>query len=624
MFYYVFICLFITNVLSYNHFPRINFNINHLDKDNIERLERMFYLKNSRYNPMRNRIYMRYLNNETNSDNNGNNVNITSVLEDINEQFVKSYKESIEESEREEVELEDDFEQGNQTDHYDQHENQRKQGNSNGYFDEQGVFRYKGPRIIITSHQQLPNMLPSTNEQNSHEGQFQIVRSVETTFKDVGGYDKIKEELMQTSDILLNYSKYKRFNVRTPKGIIFEGPPGNGKTLLAKAYCGELNISFIPVSGSEFAEKYVGVGASRVRELFDLANENKPCIVFIDEMDALGRARGGQDNSNSEKDQTLNQLLICLDGFKESDGVFVIGATNRVDLLDSALTRPGRIDKNIYFGNPDSETRKAIIDIHSYGKPMDLSIKHDDLIETTGGFSCAQIENLLNEAMLKALRDNREIIQNTDIEYVLNRIYAGWQTKESKFSDDIIERIVIHEMGHAMVGFLSQEHSRLSKIVLNLWSPKSPGYTIFEQADEDSSIYTKDGLFTHLMVLLSGRIAEEVFYGYSVTTGARQDLEQAFSLAKNMIINYGMGEQNIYPDMSDQSKYLIDQEVNKLLMMANDHARIIILNTKNLMGDCASKLKEDKILKPEQIVEIIDKKYPDIWNSYDVKNRYTE
>ena len=155
-------------------------------------------------------------------------------------------------------------------------------------------------------------------------------------------------------------------------------------------------------------------------------------------MDALGRARGGQDNSNSEKDQTLNQLLICLDGFKESDGVFIIGATNRVDLLDSALTRPGRIDKNIYFGNPDSETRKAIIDIHSFGKPMDMSIKREDLIETTGGFSCAQIENLLNEAMLKALRDNREIVQTTDIEYVLNRIYAGWQTKESKFSDDII------------------------------------------------------------------------------------------------------------------------------------------------------------------------------------------
>lgn len=467
-------------------------------------------------------------------------------------------------------------------------------------------------------------MIPSISEKSSSDGQFKIVRSTDLTFKNVGGYEKIKEELMQTSDILLNYSKYKRFNVRTPKGIIFEGPPGNGKTLLAKAYCGELNISFIPVSGSEFAEKYVGVGASRVRELFDLANQNIPCIIFIDEIDALGRSRGGEDNSNSEKDQTLNQLLICLDGFKESEGIFVIGATNRVDLLDSALTRPGRIDKNIYFGNPDSETREEIINIHSQGKPIDLLINREDLVETTGGFSGAQIENLLNEAMLKALRDNREIIKPNDLEYVLNRIYAGWQTKESKFSDDIIERIVMHEIGHAIIGFLSQEHSRLSKIVLNLWSPKSPGYTIFEQADEDSNIYTKNGLFTHLMVLLGGRIAEEVFYGYSVTTGARQDLEQAFSLAKNMIINYGMGEQNIYPDMSDHSKYLIDQEVNKLLMMANDHARIIILKVKHLMEDCASKLKEDKILKPEKIVEIIDKKYPEIWNLYNVKEKYID
>ena len=627
MLYYVWLLLMITSITSYNRLTKMNFNYNHLDKENIEKLERMFYLKNSRYNPMRNRIYMKYLKNETETYKNEA-VNITSVLENINDQFIKSYKETIESDEREEYELENQYDgdliQNNNTNDYDEHENERKKGNKNGYFDKQGVFRYNGTRIIITNHRELPNMIPSISEQSSSDGQFKIVRSTDITFKNVGGYEKIKEELMQTSDILLNYSKYKRFNVRTPKGIIFEGPPGNGKTLLAKAYCGELNISFIPVSGSEFAEKYVGVGASRVRELFELANQNIPCIVFIDEIDALGRARGGEDNSNSEKDQTLNQLLICLDGFKESEGIFVIGATNRVDLLDSALTRPGRIDKNIYFGNPDSETREEIIDIHSKGKPMNLLINREDLVETTGGFSGAQIENLLNEAMLKALRDNREIIKPEDLEYVLNRIYAGWQTKESKFSDDIIERIVMHEMGHAIIGFLSQEHSRLSKIVLNLWSPKSPGYTIFEQADEDSNIYTKNGLFTHLMVLLGGRIAEEVFYGYSVTTGARQDLEQAFSLAKNMIINYGMGKQNIYPDMSDQSKYLIDQEVNKLLLMANDHARIIILKVKHLMEDCASKLKEDKILKPEQIVEIIDKKYPEIWNLYNVKEKYID
>ena len=610
-----------------NKQPNINFDVNHLDKDNLEKLERMFYLKNSRYNPMRNRIYYKYkITNET-EQGSPHEVNITNVLERINDEFMKNYREQMAQDEEEEKilerELEGSLKDNNDTDKQYTIEDNRNNRNPTGYVDENGIFRYRIPRIIITTNQQVPDMAP-TNENIETNGQFQIYRSTSISFKDVGGYEKIKDELMQTSDILLNYTKYKRFNVRTPKGIIFEGPPGNGKTLLAKGYCGELNISFIPVSGSEFAEKYVGVGAHRVRELFRIANENKPCIVFIDEIDALGRARGNDDNSNSEKDQTLNQLLVCLDGFKDSEGVFVIGATNRVDLLDSALTRPGRIDKNIYFGTPDSETREAIIKIHSKGKPMELEISIQDLVETTGGFSGAQIENLMNEAMLKALRENREIIKSEDLEYVLNRIYAGWQNKESKFSDDIIERIVMHEIGHAIVGFLCQDHSKLSKIVLNLWSPKTPGYTIFEKNDEDTNIYTKTGLFNHLMVLLSGRIAEEVFFGYSVTTGARQDLEQAFTLAKNMIVNYGMGKQNIYPDMSDHSKYLIDQEVNKLLMMANDNARIIILKTKHLMQDCAVKLKEDKLLKPEEIVSIIDSKYPEIWNLYDVKEKYNE
>jgi cell division protease FtsH len=607
--------------------PNINFDVNHLDRDNLEKLERMFYLKNSRYNPMRNRIYYKYkITNETEQAS-PHEVNITNVLQRINDEFMKNYREQMAEYEEDEKSLEKEFEgslnDNNDTDKSYTTDDNRNNRNPTGYVDENGIFRYRIPRIIITTNQQIPDMAP-TNENIETNGQFQIYRSTSISFKDVGGYEKIKDELMQTSDILLNYTKYKRFKVRTPKGIIFEGPPGNGKTLLAKGYCGELNISFIPVSGSEFAEKYVGVGAHRVRELFKIANENKPCIVFIDEIDALGRARGNDDNSNSEKDQTLNQLLVCLDGFKDSEGVFVIGATNRVDLLDSALTRPGRIDKNIYFGTPDSETREAIIKIHSEGKPMELEISIQDLVETTGGFSGAQIENLLNEAMLKALRENREIIKSEDLEYILNRIYAGWQNKESKFSDDIIERIVMHEIGHAIVGFLCDDHSKLSKIVLNLWSPKSPGYTIFEKNDEDSNIYTKTGLFNHLMVLLAGRIAEEVFFGYSVTTGARQDLEQAFALAKNMIVNYGMGKQNIYPDMSDHSKYLIDQEVNKLLMMANDNARIMILKSKHLMQDCAVKLKEDKLLKPEEIVSIVNSKYPEIWSLYDVKAKYTE
>ena len=605
-----------------------DFNPRHLDKKNLEKLERMFYLKNSRYHPMKHQIYERFMNSTYDNE---NKINITNILEKINDDFINSYKEQLIREQKEEEELEKQFEQigddNDENSNIDEHENERR-NNPHGYFDPLGVFRYyqnqnTNPRIVIRTNSNMFSNANTGNDKSESSGSFQVTKNSDFTFKDVGGYEKIKSELMQTSDILINYEKYKKYNVRTPKGIIFEGPPGNGKTILAKGFSGELNISFIQVSGSEFAEKYVGVGASRVRELFKEAEDNKPCIIFIDEIDALARKRGNDDSSNSEKDQTLNQLLINMDGFKESNGIFVIGATNRVDLLDNALMRPGRMDKNIYIGNPDSETREAILKIHSIGKPMD-NISFDDLVEMTGGFSGAQIENLLNEAMLYALRDNREVITQDDLEFVLNRIFAGWQSKESKYSDDIIDRIVIHELGHAIVGFLSHDHAKLSKVILNLWSPKTPGYTLFENSDENSHIYTKNGLFNHLMVLLSGRIAEEVFFGYSVTTGARQDLEQAFTLAKTMILNYGMGKQNIYPDMSDHSRYLIDQEVNKLLIMANDHARVIILKVKNLITDCQDTLKNDKILKPEQIINIIDEKYPEIWNLYNVRNNYIE
>jgi cell division protease FtsH len=401
--------------------------------------------------------------------------------------------------------------------------------------------------------------------------------------------------------------------------MIFEGPPGNGKTLMAKGFSGELNISFIPVSGSEFSEKYVGVGASRVRELFKLAEENKPCIIFIDEIDAVARKRGNDAvSSNSEKDQTLNQLLISLDGFKHSNGIFVIGATNRMDLLDNALIRPGRMDKNIFIGNPDSETRKAILRIHSKGKPIERTISMDALVEMTGGFSGAQIENLLNEAMLRALRESREIITQDDLDYIMNRILSGWQSTESKYSDDIIQRIAIHEMGHAVTGFFSEYHPKLQKISLNLWSPKSPGFTLFESNDENINIYTKNGLFSHLVVLLGGRIAEELFFGYSVTTGARKDLDEAYKLAQSMILQYGMGKQNIYPDLSDQSKFLIDQEVNNLLLLANDASAEIIANSKEFIVSCAEILKTDHLLKPEKMLEIAREKYPGLLNIYNV------
>jgi len=437
---------------------------------------------------------------------------------------------------------------------------------------------------------------------------FEVVTESPISFKDVGGYANIKLELEQCVDILKNHTKYAKYNVRIPKGLILEGPPGTGKTLLAKALAGEANTAFIAVSGSQFQEMYVGVGASRVRELFELAKKNVPCIIFIDEIDALGRKRSGEkESSTSERDNTLNELLISLDGFKNTTGVFLVGATNRADLLDPALLRPGRIDKRVYIGMPDETTRRAILNIHSQGKPADKSVTIDDLAELTAGLSGAQIENLLNEALLFALRENREMYTHTDIDYIMNKILVGWQPMEHKFSDDIIDHIVIHEMGHAVLACIAKHHAKMRKVVINLSAPTSPGYTVFESNTEN--IHTRESLFEHLMILLGGRIAEEIFYGESVSTGALNDFEEAHKLAEKMIVYYGMGEKLIYPSKSEKYKAKIDEEVSELLISAHAYAEFILKNSRELIREGADILKRDRILLVNDLTELIREKY---------------
>jgi len=442
---------------------------------------------------------------------------------------------------------------------------------------------------------------------------FEVITKSPLTFNDIGGYDKIKFEMRQCIDILSNYTKYANYNVRVPKGLILEGPPGNGKTLLAKGLAGEAKIGFIAVSGSEFQEKYVGVGSSRVRELFSLAKKNVPCVVFIDEIDAIGRKRSGDgETSSSERDNTLNELLVALDGFKNSTGVFLIGATNRADLLDPALIRPGRIDKRIFIGPPDASTREAIINIHTKGKPYDSTVNIKDLVDLTLGLSGAQIENLLNEAMLNALRYDRTEMTYQDIDQILNRIMAGWQPTEHQFTSDIIDHIAVHEMGHAIVGLLCKHHSKMTKVIINLSSPKSPAYTVFEGST--ATIYTKQALFEHLMILLAGRIAEEVFYDVTVTTGAINDFEEAFKLAEKMIVYYGMGEKVIYPSSSEKYKEKIDNEVVRLINDAYGYAEFIVQNARELILDGADILKREKLLKAETLIQMIEDKYPSIMN----------
>jgi len=443
---------------------------------------------------------------------------------------------------------------------------------------------------------------------NSKSKNFEIIKNNNVKFSDVGGYENVKLELQQCVDILKNYEKYSKYNVRIPKGLILEGPPGTGKTLLAKALAGECNCNFLSVSGADFQEKYVGIGPTRIKELFELAKKNIPCIIFIDEIDALGRKRSTDgESSSSERDNTLNALLVELDGFKNNTGIFLVSATNRIDLLDDALTRPGRIDKKIYIGLPDTITRQAIIDIHIKGKPYNKSICLSDLVEVTEGLTGAQIENLLNEAMLNALRVNSTEFGYADFDFVMNKMVAGWQPVEHEFTPDIIDHIAIHEMGHAIVGILSKFHSKITKVVINLSSPKSPGYTVFQSST--SNIYTREALFEHLMILLSGRIAEEVFYNVSVTTGAINDFEEALKLAEKMVVYYGMGTNIIYPSSSEKYKEMIDNDVIDLINNAYNYAEIIIIQCKDLIQETSEILKRDKLLKANSIQELINTKY---------------
>lgn len=451
------------------------------------------------------------------------------------------------------------------------------------------------------------NFRRRTNSRKQSEN-FQIIENPDTNFTHVGGYSTVKEELNQCIDMLTNYKKYQDYNVRVPKGLIFEGPPGNGKTLLSKALAGEANTTYIAVSGSEFQEKYVGVGASRIRELFELAKANVPCVIFIDEIDAVGKKRSSDgDTATSERDSTLNELLVALDGFKNTSGIFLVGATNRIDLLDPALLRPGRVDKRIFIGNPDKNTRNEIANIHIQGKPHDSSFVMEDFVEITNGLSGAQIENLLNEAMLHALRYDNTQFTNKDIDIVYNKMLVGWQPNEHEFTSNIIDHIAIHELGHAVVGMLSKHHAKMSKVIINLSAPSSPGYTVFETST--SNLMVREALFEHLMILLAGRIAEEVFYDVSVTTGAINDFEEALTLAQKMICYYGMGREYIYPSMSEKYKEMIDGEVAKLIKDAHGCSDFIIRNSKNLIHEGAEILKKDKVLKSEQIIELINQKY---------------
>jgi len=395
-------------------------------------------------------------------------------------------------------------------------------------------------------------------DQNSNE----VFTKPKVTFEDVAGLEEVKEELSEVIDFINQSEKYKKMGAKIPKGILFHGPPGTGKTLLASAVAGETKSTFFSASGSEFVEKYVGVGAKRVRTLFEKARKEAPSVIFIDEIDAIGAKR--HLDSNNEKDQTLNQLLVELDGFNTDQTVVVIAATNRLDLLDEALLRPGRFDRHMYISNPNVKAREEILKVHTKNKPLDPAINIADLARKTHGMSGAHLSNVANEAAIIAVRENKQIITITHFEQAIERIIAGLQVKNSTILPKEREVVSYHEAGHALIGKIL--NTDMVQKVSIIPRGQALGYVIHMPQD-DRYVLTKEELCSKMMVMLGGRAAEKLIFNH-LSTGAKDDLKKVTEIAMQMVCEYGMSDLGfIYnePNMIRSLSDPINQEINKII-----------------------------------------------------------
>ena len=364
--------------------------------------------------------------------------------------------------------------------------------------------------------------------------------SARVTFDDVAGVDEAKEELSEVVEFLSNPKKFTRLGGRIPKGVLLVGPPGTGKTLLARACAGEAGVPFYSISGSDFVEMYVGVGASRVRDLFDKAKKTMPCIIFIDEIDAVGRQRGaGLGGGHDEREQTLNQLLVEMDGFEANDGVIVMAATNRADILDKALLRPGRFDRQVYVGLPDVKGREEILKVHTKNKPLAPDVSLKVIAQRTAGFAGADLENLVNEAALLAARRSRKAITMEDIEEASMKVMAGPEKKSRVVTPEEKKLTAYHEAGHAVAGFYCKHHPRVHEITI-IPRGQAGGYTMY-LPEKDRSYVTKGEMFEDIVSSLGGRVAEQLILD-DISTGASNDLQQATNIARQMITKYGFSE----------------------------------------------------------------------------------
>lgn len=495
----------------------------------------------------------------------------------------------------------------------------------------------------------IPN-LRNNNSMNmitgNDQGTFTEIESndVAVNFTDVAGCDEAKFELVEVVDFLKQPDKYERAGAKIPKGVLLEGPPGTGKTLLAQAVAGEANVNFLYASGSQFIEMFVGVGASRVRKLFQRAKDLSPCVIFLDEIDAIGRQRGaGLAGGNDEREQTLNEILTNMDGFIKNEGIIVIGATNRVDILDNALTRPGRFDRKVLVPLPDLEGRRRIIDIHFKDKNVNEVYKSGyfgELAKLTGGFSGADIANLANEAAILSVRYNESYITPDTIYNAYEKITIGLPSATETRPDHIVKLVSAHEVGHALIAYLFNEMFDIQKVTINSNKNGAGGYTLFTPKDKYESFPTKKFLLANLMISLGGRAAEQVFYkgnpknklddvifknipDLDITTGASNDLKQANSIARRYVSLFGMGKniglfdgndagqpflgKNIASNsdrLSEYSKQEIDAEIKELVKWAYEHTVNIIQINKEVFDMLTNRLIQKRNLNSDDFSKI--------------------
>ena len=449
------------------------------------------------------------------------------------------------------------------------------------------------------------------------------VDSPKVTFKDVAGCEEAVEELHEIKEFLENPKKFQQLGARIPKGVLLYGPPGTGKTLLARAVAGEAGVPFFSISGSDFVEMFVGVGASRVRDLFEQAKQNSPCIIFVDEIDAVGRHRGaGMGGGHDEREQTLNQLLVEMDGFEMKDNIILIAATNRPDILDPALLRPGRFDRQIVVDRPDRPGRKQILDVHSRGKPIDKDIDIDALAAQTPGFTGADLANLVNEAALLAARHGKKLIGMTELEEGIMRVLAGPEKKTRIISEKEKAITAYHEMGHALVGHFLEFTDPVHKISV-VSRGQALGYTI-SLPTEDKFLTTKQELMDTLSMTLGGRAAEEVVFG-EITTGAANDLEKATATAKQMIMRYGMSEElgprtlghdqsmpflgrefQQQADYSEEIAKQIDDEIRRIIEEAHQRATDLLAGKRDLLDSISRILIVRETIEASEFQALVD------------------